>query len=67
MDLTNINRFLFTEANAASSQLQNVTFLANVFTMTFFSVLGIQTVANFFGEHLRKKLKQNIDKYISII
>ena len=54
MDLTNINRFLFTEANAASSQLQNVTFLANVFTMTFFSALGIHTVANFLGEHLGK-------------
>ena len=49
MDLGNMNNFLLTEAN--TSPLQNVTFLSNVFMMTFFTALGFKAINNIVGEY----------------
>ena len=48
MDLANMNNFPLTEAT--TSPLQNVTFLSNVFMMTFFTALGFNTLNSVIGE-----------------
>ena len=51
MDIGNLNNFLMTDASVAStSQLQNTTFLQNVFITTFLATLSFEGFKYFLGE-----------------